>query len=191
MVALFLQTELGSLRHRGRIRELLDGEGLSERLITSADLTSPGESAVRRHLLNAYRGYEARVGLFDGFPHDVRWDWVNLQPGDVLQVKYINYDYWTELSGGSRRAADAPGLIRAGVAPCGVSSEWAIGFGEALAAGASFPPLIVVTSGSSGDLVVLEGHARLTAYAMRPEVLPPELQVLLGSSPGMRAWGLY
>src|SRR5207253_2679104 len=84
-----------------------------------------------------YRGYEARVGLFDGFPHDVRWDWVNLQPDDVLQVKYINYDYWTELSGGSRRAADAPGLIRAGVAPCGVSSEWAIGFEEAFAAGAS------------------------------------------------------
>jgi hypothetical protein len=192
MVALFLRTELTSVRHSPRIRELLDHEQLSERLLVAPDLTSPRENGVRRHLLSAHRGYQARVGLFNGFPDDVRWDWVALEPAELLQVKYINYDYWTELSGGSRLAADAPALILAGVAPFGVSGEWAIGFGEALAvAGASVPPLILVTSGRSDDLVVLEGHARLTAYAMRPEALPPELEVLLGSSPGMRAWGLY
>ena len=77
------------------------------------------------------------------------------------------------------------------MAPFGVSSEWAIGLGDAVAAGARFPPLILVSSGSGNDLVVLEGHARLTAYAMRPEALPAELKVLLGSSPDMRAWALY
>ena len=39
--------------------------------------------------------------------------------------------------------------------------------------------------------LVLEGHARLTAYAMRPEALPSELEVLLGCSPEMGHWGLY
>jgi hypothetical protein len=36
--------------------------------------------------------------------------------------------------------------------------------------------------------VVLEGHCRLTAYMLRPDRLPPELEVLVGSSPGMAGW---
>ena len=191
MVALFLRTELGSVRHRARIRELLDGADLPERVLTAADLTSPSENARRRDLLSTHRGYEPRAGLFNGFPRDVRWDWVALQPEEVLRVRYIEYDYWRELSGGSRLAADVPPRVHAGAAPFGVSSEWAIGLGDAVAAGARFPPLILVTSGIGGDLVVLEGHARLTAYAMRPDALPAELDVLLGSSPDMRAWALY
>ncbi len=41
------------------------------------------------------------------------------------------------------------------------------------------------------DMVLLEGHARLTAYMLRPDALPPELDVLVGTSPEMDAWGLY
>jgi len=33
--------------------------------------------------------------------------------------------------------------------------------------------------------VVLEGHARLTAYMLARDRLPPELEVLVGSSPAM------
>ena len=36
----------------------------------------------------------------------------------------------------------------------------------ALAGGARFPPLILVTTGLGGDLVVLEGHTRLTALML-------------------------
>jgi hypothetical protein len=39
--------------------------------------------------------------------------------------------------------------------------------------------------------VVLEGHARLTAHMLSPDALPPELEVLVGSSPKMAGWGLY
>src|ERR671932_2574632 len=67
MVALFLRTELTSVRHGPRIRELLDHEQLSERLLVAPDLTSPRENGVRRHRLSAHRGYEARIGLFNGF----------------------------------------------------------------------------------------------------------------------------
>ena len=61
---------------------------------------------------------------------------------------------------------------------------------QAVADEARFPPLILVTTGLGDDLVVLEGHVRLTAYMLRPDRLPPELEVLVGSSPDMAAWAL-
>jgi hypothetical protein len=78
------------------------------------------------------------------------------------------------------------------VAPFGVASDWALGMAEAVADGARFPPLILVTSGlgSDGELVVLEGHARLTALLLCPDLLPPELEVLVGASPAMPPLGL-
>jgi len=36
-----------------------------------------------------------------------------------------------------------------------------------------FPPLILVTAGDESGLVVLEGHARLTAFMLCAEALPP------------------
>jgi hypothetical protein len=63
------------------------------------------------------------------------------------------------------------------VAPFGVASDWVLGMAEAVADGARFPPLILVNSkpGSDGDLVVLEGDVRLTAFMLCPDRLPTEL----------------
>jgi hypothetical protein len=113
-----------------------------------------------------------------------------ITPAELATVRYIDYDYWVELSGGTRLAADAAPRIRAGVAPFGVSSDWALGMAREVARGARFPPLILVTTEPGGDLVVLEGHARLTAYMLARDRLPPELEVLVGSSPAMTRWGL-
>jgi hypothetical protein len=38
---------------------------------------------------------------------------------------------------------------------------------------------------------VLEGHVRLTAYMLARDRLPPELQVLVGSSPAITSWGCW
>jgi hypothetical protein len=99
MIALFLGTELASVRHGPRLRELLDGQGLPEHIVLTPDLANPGENTWRRQLFDIYRGYGSRVGLFAGFPNDVRWEWVTLSPGELMRVMYIAYDYWAELSG--------------------------------------------------------------------------------------------
>jgi hypothetical protein len=39
--------------------------------------------------------------------------------------------------------------------------------------------------------VVLEGNARLTAFMLARDRLPPELEVLAGTSPTMTSWGLW
>ena len=112
-------------------------------------------------------------------------------PTELATVRYIDYDYWVELSGGTRLVVDAAPRIVAGVAPFGVSSDWALGMAREVVGGARFPPLILVTTGSGGDLVVLEGHARLTGFMLARDRLPPELEVLVGSSPAMTRWGLW
>ena len=40
-------------------------------------------------------------------------------------------------------------------------------------------------------VVLLEGHARLTAYATFPQHLPAELELLLGVSPDMSGWSQF
>ena len=188
MVALFLRTELPAARFRDRLRALLDQAGQPERLVTAPSLDDPAENQAREQLLTQHREYGTRTGLFDAFPHDVCWEWMAISPAELATVPYVDYDYWVELSGGTRLAADAAPRIRAGVAPFGVSSDWAVGMAQAVAGGARFPPLILVTAGPAGGLVVLEGHCRLTAYMLRPDRLPPELEVLVGSSPNAAGW---
>jgi hypothetical protein len=40
-------------------------------------------------------------------------------------------------------------------------------------------------------LVVLEGHARLSAFMLAHDHLPDEMEVLVGSSPTMARWGCW
>jgi hypothetical protein len=191
MVALFLRTELPAARSRDDLRALLERACLAERVVTDPDLGDDAENQARLRLLTRHRGCGTRTELFDGFPYDVRWQWMAITPAELARVRYIDYDYWVELSGGTRLAVDAAQRIRAGVAPFGVPSDWALGMARAVAGGARFLPLILVTTGPGGGLVVLEGHVRLTAFMLARDRLPAELEVLVGSSPAMTRWGLW
>lgn len=191
MVALFLRTELPAARFQDKLRALLERDGLPERVVTAPNLDDDAENQARLRLLTQHRDYGTRTELFDGFPDDVCWQWMAITPAELARVRFIDYDYWVELSGGTRLAADAAPRIRAGAAPFGVPSDWALGMAHEVARGARFPPLILVTTGPGGDLVVLEGHARLTAFMLARDRLPPELEVLVGSSPTMTSWGLW
>jgi hypothetical protein len=192
MVALFLRAELPSARWQDDLRALLEHAGLPDSVVTAPDLGDDTGNQARLRLLTAHRGYSTRTEIFEGFPDDVRWQWMAITPAELAGVRYIDYDYWVELSGGTRLAVDAAARIRAGVAPFGVPNNRVLGMAQALTDGARFPPLILVTTGLGGDgLVVLEGHARLTAFMLAHDQLPPELEVLVGSSPTMTRWGCW
>jgi len=191
MVALFLSTELPSDRWKGGLWALLEGAGLPERVITAPDLGNDAENQARLRLLTEHRGYGTRTEIFDGFPDEVCWQWMAITPAELAETRYIQYDYWDELSGGTRLAVDAAARIRAGVAPFGVPNDGKLAMAQAVAGGARFPPLILVTTRLGGDLVVLEGHVRLTAFMLAREKLPPELEVLVGSAPAMTRWDCW
>jgi hypothetical protein len=192
MVALFLRTELRSARWQDDVRALLGRAGLPDRVLTAPDLGDDAENQARLRLLTGHRGYGTRTEIFEDFPDDVRWQWMAITPAELARVRYIDYDYWVELSGGTRLAVSAAARIRAGAAPFGVPNDGVLAMARAFAGGARFPPLILVTTGlGSGGLVVLEGHARLTAVMLARGQSPPELEVLVGSSPAMTRWGCW
>ena len=57
MVANFLVGELTSERWGQRVREALASAGLSEQVVTDADLTDESANSARRTLLGTLRGY--------------------------------------------------------------------------------------------------------------------------------------
>jgi hypothetical protein len=138
MVALFLRTELASARWHDDLRALLARAGLPDRVVTAPDLGDDAENQARLRLLTEYRGYGTRTEIFGDFPDDARWQWMAITPAELARVRYIDYDYWIELSGGTRLAVDAAARIRAGVTPFGVPNEGVLGMAQALAAGARF-----------------------------------------------------
>lgn len=73
----------------------------------------------------------------------------------------------------------------------GVSNQGFFTAAERLRLGESFSELILVSAGHGTNLVVLEGHLRLTAYMLEPHTIPAELNVFVGASADFVDWPLY
>jgi len=202
MIAEFLRQEYASRdRYGARLDACLGDEGIHARLIAEPDLADQGENTARRRLFGRYRGYgSAEPSYLTGFPTaGVDWFWAELSREEVLGVRYIRYSYWTALSAGTRSPAVAAAGIHAGIEVYGVSNAGFLELAGRLREGLRVPPLILVTAlataltpaTNADDLVVLEGHARLTAYALAPEAIPDDLEVLVGASPAIARWDEY
>jgi hypothetical protein len=185
MIALFLLGELTSERFGKGIRTALMAAGQTETLITAADLGDAGQNSARRAILAATRGYGENRDVFENFPARVRWVRMMLAPGELARVRYIEYSYWNELSGGSRLASDAAQQIRREIKVFGVSNRRFLRAARAVERGELSPPLIL--AGRRRDrLICLEGHLRLTAYALAG--FPYEVECLVGTARTMDRW---
>jgi hypothetical protein len=185
MVAAFLRGEIGSPRYGRAILDLLRGDQLDRTLVDHPDLTDPAANGARRKILVEYRGFGRDADVFTGFPDDVRWYRALLSRQELTDVRYINYDYWNDLSGGSRLVVDAVRRIKNGIEIFGVSNAGIWHVAGLIAAGESLPEPILVGRDEQSPLTILEGHTRLTAYLMAPESLPDELPLIVGFSPTM------
>jgi hypothetical protein len=169
VVASFLRAELTSERFGAGVRAAVG----DEELITDADLLDLDANAARRRALEAHRG-EYLGDLFDRVS---AWWHVELAPEEVLEIRYIAWDYWLELTGGTRLPRDG-------------AARWlAEGSDDRYRPGAE--PLIVVRAGPADHLCIVEGHVRLTVLAMSPDAIPERLSVLLGEGDAVRGWTSY
>ena len=142
----------------------------------------------REEVLAGTRGWRVG-GLFHGLPDDIEWQRAALEPEEVLDMRYIDWDWWLWVSEATRSPRVAAERIRAGLAE-GVDAESL----RALAARLSSPdrpPELIAVAEPEGDLVLVEGHVRLTAYALFPEYLPERLEILLGISERAAEWSCF
>jgi len=179
MIAAYLRAELDSDRFGPQLRSLLARD---RRELASAD------ASYRRRLLDEHRGYGSRTGMFGGFPRDLEWYRASLERDELLDIRYIDYSWWVELSGGTRSARDAARRIRAGDLT-GMTAGTTADQHEAFVTSTS--ELIVVTTPAQETLVVVEGHARLTAYALFPDRVPYKVEIILGISAEIESWWAF
>ena len=191
MIAAFVRAELHSERFGAAVRTAMRRHGVRRRVVERPNTSNDAQNAQRLAVLRDHRRYGLDDSLFARFPYDdVVWARVALTRDETLAIHYVDDDYWVELSGGTRLPTEAARRIRAG----NVDPERARNFlriAVALDRGATFHEMIAVTAGGDAPLVALEGHLRLTVYALRPERIPQPLTVILGTSPHMPGWGCY
>src|SRR5260370_3456468 len=144
MVGTFLRAELASPRVEQTILNNRDRDGRDRRVIEYPDLTNPDHNQYRAGVLGEYRGYGRDGDVFRSVPSGVHWYRAQATKADLAQVRYIDYDYWTELSGGTRLAVDAAERIKHGIQAFGVGNGAFWYLADALRAGAAFPELILV-----------------------------------------------
>jgi DNA phosphorothioation-dependent restriction protein DptG len=178
MVAVFLKAEIASERFGEKIISQL-GLGSKERsVVDTPDITNVVENAYRRQLLASYRAY-----VFEELPAHTQWYRAVLNRDEVMKIRYIDYDYWNEISDNTRLPIVATETIRAGREIYGQSTQVFLDVAEKLRAGALFPELIVVGTSPEEQLTVYEGHGRLTCYMLAPECIPEALEVVAGFAP--------
>ena len=164
VVLAFLRGEIDSRRFgKDAMRAILNAGGLQ--LIQNPDLESEEQNKAREQALSEYRGWR-NAELFIDFPEEVDWYHGVIAPDELERVRFIDYSYWNELSGGSRQARDVRGTIEAGALPewlSNLGTDWCFEFADQLATAKAVDDLIVMGTPDRSDLVLLEGHARLTA----------------------------
>ena len=68
MIAIYLQTELSSVRFRQKLELHIEQEKIDTHIIQEPDWHNAAENVLRRTLLGVYRGYGQNTDYFPDFP---------------------------------------------------------------------------------------------------------------------------
>ena len=191
MILEFLLSELDSIRFKEGIIKEFQKYLVDEDIVIKADLTNKNENEIRLRIFEEYRGFNDEDGLFTGFPKDIRWFYVELSKEELLSVYYIDWSYWNLLSNKTRLPLKAAGNIKKGIEIYEVSNEGFYQASREYRRGKKYKKLILVGENENRKIVVLEGHLRLTVYAMNEDILPNKIEVILGFSKDIAKWDCF
>ncbi|MDE6710048.1 MAG: hypothetical protein K2J76_06130 [Oscillospiraceae bacterium] len=179
MISEFLKAEYHSERFSEQIKEVMEKLSLDESIILSADLNSADENTARKKLLGEFRGYGEGKELFENFPTKfTEWSLCSFSRPDLEKIRYIDYSYWNELSAGTHKPLAAAETIRNGIKIYDLSNDGFLRTAEYIKNGGNFPKLFFITSDYE-SFVIVEGHLRMTAYALVPECFN-NVEVIVG-----------
>lgn len=167
MIHAFLSTELVSDRFSEQLKLAMKTLSIDEQLLLSADLENEDENALRKELLGEFRGYGRNKELFENFPSQIEWSMCSFSEEDLAKIRYIDYSYWNELSAGTRSPLAAAKQVRKGVIIYGQSTDGFLQAAKYIENGGRFQNMIFLTA-DYNSFVIVEGHLRMTAYALTP-----------------------
>ena len=191
VTAIILQYNIDSVRFRGRLKELLRQQKLDMKIVTDPDLKNDSENKQRKQFVQSFNGSDIGGYLSSNFPKNVTWKKAQLNKNDLQKIKYINYDYWNELSHHTRLVCDGAKSIKKGVTVFNKSNQPFWEAFEALKQGKKFPAPILVSQNTTSDLVVIDGHLRLTVYLLDARYTPNKVEAIIGYSENFLSWDLY
>ncbi len=163
----WLKAEMNSARFSDDLHAAVEALGYDEKLITVADMTNMQDNESRWGILKKYRNWIER----DFSDYD--WQIVQLDHGEVGNLKYIDYSYWNELSDGTRRVGRAAMNVAEGKIVFDVPHDRFHSVAKLVEDGTSLPPIIVVSNGDDNEGEILEGHLRATGYALARQTVKP------------------
>lgn len=179
MILEFLKAESTSERFSEKLEKALVELGFDEEIIMKADLLSELQNVQRKKLLGVFRGYGEGRELFERFPtRFTEWSLCSFSASDLEKIRYIDYSYWNELSAGTGKPLAAAETIRKGVRIFDVSNDRFLRAAEYIKDGGTFPKLFFITADYE-SFVIVEGHLRMTGYALVPECFD-QVEVIVG-----------
>ena len=179
MILEFLKAESTSERFSQQMKKIMEKLGFDENVVFSANLQSEIENMQRKKLLGEFRGYGLGKDLFENFPTQfTEWCLCSFLSSDLEKIRYIDYSYWNELSAGTGKPLIAAETIRSGMRIYDLSNDGFCHAAEYIKNGGAFSKLFFLTSDYE-NFVIVEGHFRMTAYALVPECFN-EIEVIVG-----------
>lgn len=187
MVAAFLKAEVDSPRWKAGIQDACNSMNIMRTIIDEPDLNDINENDCRAKLLHP-RGYPQKQAIFYGFPNNVQWVKVLLNPTDFRMIRVLNAQPWIDFTGGSRIAWDAAQNFKTGKIVHDVK-EHILSVQKKLEDGVILPEIILVGKSLKDNLVILEGHVRSMAYLMNEK--NKEFVAIVGLSEAIASWNFY
>lgn len=184
VVLAFLKAEIDYSDQHQVIQQNIQTLGVTrEQLLDESNLDNDCCNAVRAIILDSYRGYLRRTGVFAGFPKNVSWRRVELEPRDFDRLRYVRSAEWLPLSEETRHPRRVAERIARGELADFAKKIAAIQ--DRIKRGERLPELAAV-EGQGSDLILIEGCHRTTAYVALGWTA--NVPAFVGNSPSMRDW---
>lgn len=168
MLLEYLKSEIDSKRFGEKLKNTMKELGFSEELIRNPDLENLIENERRKLIMKKFREYPTG-DIFERFPKEIKWNYVEFEEGDIDKIFYVNWSYWNEMSNYTSKPTEAAKSINKGVEFFDVPNERYLQGLQSLERGIKFEPIIAITYNGE-KIVLIEGHSRMTVYGLKPEL---------------------
>lgn len=186
MILEFLLAEALSSRFEGYVYAAIP----NPKLLYEANLQDVEENKLRKEALN-YRGYADREFLFAGLQQEIEWFKNKLSKSKLLDIKYAQYPTWLTLSENTRRPDIAAKNIKPGMIINNEPLSHIFEIEKKIKNNENIYRLICIRQKGSEKIVVLEGHSRLTAYAIAYPNIPNNIEIILGEAEDLSSYAFY